>query len=100
MKYIANICVDTFGALRDESSEAEEKLENNCFVCGLHKHHFEGNGGLKKHVEDDHNCWSYMFFIIDVVERHKSDPKGLTALESFVATKLTGSTNDIRYAAV
>ena len=34
LNIIFGIIIDTFGALRDETNERAEELENLCFICG------------------------------------------------------------------
>ena len=64
-------------------------LANQCFVCGMERPDYD-DLGIKKpsfdqHKDEDHEFWSYLFFINYL---DKKDPTERTGVESFVSSKL------------
>lgn len=92
MNIIFGIIIDTFGQLREESSEKNELMASFCFICGLSKDIFDarasnaaigGGEGLNflGHIDREHNMWDYMFFLIHLAEKDVNEYNGL---ESYV----------------
>ena len=80
--------VDTFSALRDKNEERAIKLRNECFVCGYTRSAFDDLGGsfnFDQHVTDEHNLWSYLFFIAYL---RTKDPTEYNGVESYVVNML------------
>ncbi|RHY85503.1 hypothetical protein DYB37_001865 [Aphanomyces astaci] len=71
LNIIFGITIDTFGDLRTETNEREDLKRNQCFVCGLSRDVFDNHymqlgisNGFDKHITQDHNMWSYLYFIV------------------------------------
>ena len=86
---VTGIILDTFGALREEVAEREDKMNNETFVSGLTRaeiEELEGNAIDFNALNDVHqNRWDYLFFVIYL--RNKP-PDELNGVESFVRDKL------------
>ncbi|RHY57007.1 hypothetical protein DYB38_000475 [Aphanomyces astaci] len=89
---IMGIIIDSFTSLR-EASEKKQEIENSiCLVCNDTKDDIEYRGILlglsnsfKKHKEEEHNLWNYLFFIMYLESKPATD---LNGTESFVRQKL------------
>ena len=63
--------------------------QTRCFVCGISKTVFDNDGqrhgggqhNFRSHITEDHNMWSYLFFLVYL--QHK-EPTEFTGAESFV----------------
>jgi len=58
--------IDAFSNMRDMRNERDHDQKNNCFVCGLTRGEFEQNAkkSFDKHIENEHNKWTYIDYII------------------------------------
>lgn len=88
LNIIFGIIIDTFGQLREESSEKQELMASFCFICGISKDVFDsrasngamgGVGGLNfgGHIEKEHNMWDYMLFLLYLQEKNPNDYNGI-----------------------
>ena len=88
LNIIFGIIIDTFGQLREESSEKKELMASFCFICGISKDVFDsrasngalgGVGGLNftGHIENEHNMWDYMLFLLYLQEKNPNDYNGI-----------------------
>ncbi|KAK3085572.1 hypothetical protein FSP39_005468 [Pinctada imbricata] len=88
LNIIFGIIVDTFSELRDLKWRAESDMKDTCFICSRNSYDFEHHGkGFDHHVRNEHNMWSYIFFLIHLEDVKTSD---YTALELYVC-KLVGT---------
>ncbi|XP_064599288.1 inositol 1,4,5-trisphosphate receptor type 1-like [Liolophura sinensis] len=86
LNIIFGIIVDTFSELRDLKWRAESDMKDTCFVCSRNSYDFEHHGkGFDHHVRNEHNMWSYVFFMIHLEDIKASD---YTALELYVSKSL------------
>jgi hypothetical protein len=70
--------VDAFASIRDEEDADKEDLLQKCFVCSKERHEFASlSGGFNNHVEDNHNPWSYLGFLLALQEKDSIDYTGL-----------------------
>ncbi|KDO22611.1 hypothetical protein SPRG_12592 [Saprolegnia parasitica CBS 223.65] len=84
LNMVFGITIDTFGDLRTQAARKDDVRRNVCFICGLGRDVFNAhylassglNNGFEKHIADDHNMWSYLYFMVHV--------------ESLDATECTG----------
>ena len=83
------VIIDTFGELREQAQEKQERMENECFICGLERYKFEINStdgnGFAQHIQDDHNIWTYLYFIVYLRMKPVEEQTGF---ESYVFNKL------------
>ena len=86
LNIIFGIIIDTFGELRDKRKQIEEDIENICIICGREKYEFELRGsGWNKHIQLEHNLFSYLAYIISVRRKPISECDGL---EKYVKYKI------------
>jgi len=63
--FLNGVIVDTFGELRDTQDANAERLENECYICGLTNDVFQSaNSDMEKHRALDHNLQWYVFFLM------------------------------------
>lgn len=86
---IFGVIIDTFGDLRRQNQDMEEEMEQKCFICGLERYRFEINSadgnGFDNHIQNDHNMWVYIYFIIYLYTKEVDRQSGF---ESFVFDKI------------
>ncbi|CAK4082276.1 unnamed protein product [Aphanomyces euteiches] len=89
---IMGIIIDSFTSLRESSEKKVEIEMNTCLVCNETKDDIEYRGILlglsnnfKRHTEEDHNLWHYLFFIMYLDAKPSNHMNGT---ESFVYGKL------------
>lgn len=85
MNIIFGIIIDTFAELREKKELIDEMITGRCFICGIERFVFdqlsqEGNG-FADHIQNDHNMWKYLYFLVYLKERDYQDMSGG---ESFV----------------
>ncbi|ORZ24144.1 hypothetical protein BCR42DRAFT_402338 [Absidia repens] len=81
---IFGIIFDTFGHLRDERSSVQQDMKNSCFICSVPAVEFQRHAkrGFEDHVKNDHNIWQYLFFLVHLKYKDKTE---FTGPESYVA---------------
>eukprot|EP00056_Hartaetosiga_gracilis_P013189 m.216420 g.216420 ORF g.216420 m.216420 type:complete len:1714 (-) comp13804_c0_seq6:90-5231(-) len=73
LNVVFGIIVDTFAELRDERYSIQEAIDGECFICGLPAQEFDRNGnGFRFHVSEEHNMWSYVYFILYLFEKDQT----------------------------
>ncbi|KAI7903144.1 uncharacterized protein BX663DRAFT_507611 [Cokeromyces recurvatus] len=84
---IFGIIFDTFGHLRDERSSIQQDMKNSCFICSIPAVEFQRHAkkGFEEHVKNDHNIWQYLFFLVHLKYKDRTE---YTGPESYVATCL------------
>ncbi|KAL9543559.1 hypothetical protein MBANPS3_008056 [Mucor bainieri] len=81
---IFGIIFDTFGHLRDERSSIQQDMKNSCFICSIPAVEFQRHAkkGFEDHVKNDHNIWQYLFFLVHLRNKDRTE---YTGPESYVA---------------
>ncbi|MCI4380792.1 hypothetical protein PGIGA_G00244100 [Pangasianodon gigas] len=83
LNLIFGVIIDTFADLRSEKQKKEEILKTTCFICGLERDKFDNKTvSFEEHIKLEHNIWNYLYFIVLVREKNKTD---YTGPESYVA---------------
>ena len=81
LNVVFGIIIDTFGDLRSKKEERERDINERCFICGTDKltfdRSYDGPEGFKQHVKEEHNMWSYLYFIIRIWELDRDEDDGL-----------------------
>ena len=86
LSVISGIIIDSFGSLRGTKLAIKHNMENTCFICSVDRFTLDTKGdGFEKHIKAHHNMWMYLYMIIMLKEKHKTDYNGW---ESHVARKL------------
>ncbi|XP_031422658.1 inositol 1,4,5-trisphosphate receptor type 3 isoform X2 [Clupea harengus] len=82
LNLIFGVIIDTFADLRSEKQNKEETLKNTCFICGLERDKFDNKTvSFEEHIKSEHNIWNYLYFIVLLREKNKTD---YTGPESYV----------------
>ncbi|XP_077337534.1 inositol 1,4,5-trisphosphate-gated calcium channel ITPR3 isoform X3 [Lithobates pipiens] len=83
LNLIFGVIIDTFADLRSEKQKKEEVLKTTCFICGLERDKFDNKTvSFEEHIKEEHNIWNYLYFIVLVRVKNKTD---YTGPESYVA---------------
>ncbi|KAL2103757.1 hypothetical protein ACEWY4_000625 [Coilia grayii] len=83
LNLIFGVIIDTFADLRSEKQNKDETLKNTCFICGLERDKFDNKTvSFEEHIKLEHNIWNYLYFIVLIREKNKTD---YTGPESYVA---------------
>uniref|UniRef100_A0A8D2JDS0 Inositol 1,4,5-trisphosphate receptor n=1 Tax=Varanus komodoensis TaxID=61221 RepID=A0A8D2JDS0_VARKO len=91
LNLIFGVIIDTFADLRSEKQKKEEILKTTCFICGLERDKFDNKTvSFEEHIKFEHNMWNYLYFIVLVRVKNKTD---YTGPESYVAQMIKVRTN-------
>ncbi|KAJ8257213.1 hypothetical protein GJAV_G00183130 [Gymnothorax javanicus] len=92
LNLIFGVIIDTFADLRSEKQKKEEILKTTCFICGLERDKFDNKTvSFEEHIKLEHNIWNYLYFIVLVREKNKTD---YTGPESYVALMIKSQNLD------
>ena len=68
--------------LRDQKKSRDFDTKNKCFICNIDRYVFDRYAeGFEHHIEQDHNLWNYLFYILYLKSK---DPTEFTGVESYV----------------
>jgi len=87
LNLIFGMIIDAFGDLRDQKSSNDEDQKNVCFICGIERSEFEKHVNFEKHTLEEHNIWSYVFYLVYLNEKQKISKTEMTDIENFVLEK-------------
>ncbi|XP_039390636.1 inositol 1,4,5-trisphosphate receptor type 3 isoform X3 [Mauremys reevesii] len=92
LNLIFGVIIDTFADLRSEKQKKEEILKTTCFICGLERDKFDNKTvSFEEHIKIEHNMWNYLYFIVLVRVKDKTD---YTGPESYVAQMIKNKNLD------
>ncbi|XP_012317079.2 inositol 1,4,5-trisphosphate receptor type 3 [Aotus nancymaae] len=92
LNLIFGVIIDTFADLRSEKQKKEEILKTTCFICGLERDKFDNKTvSFEEHIKLEHNMWNYLYFIVLVRVKNKTD---YTGPESYVAQMIKNKNLD------
>ncbi|XP_077567065.1 inositol 1,4,5-trisphosphate-gated calcium channel ITPR3 [Stigmatopora nigra] len=92
LNLIFGVIIDTFADLRSEKQKKEEILKTTCFICCLERDKFDNKTvSFEEHIKFEHNIWNYLYFIVLVREKNKTD---YTGPESYVAMMIKNNNLD------
>ncbi|XP_041439755.1 inositol 1,4,5-trisphosphate receptor type 3 isoform X2 [Xenopus laevis] len=92
LNLIFGVIIDTFADLRSEKQKKEEVLKTTCFICGLERDKFDNKTvSFEEHIKEEHNIWNYLYFIVLVRVKNKTD---YTGPESYVAQMIKNKNLD------
>lgn len=75
---ISGIIIDTFSEMRGNKKAIEEDVVNTCFICNIDREDFEtSNVSFEEHVRNDHSMWKYIWFMIHLDEKDKTEFDGI-----------------------
>lgn len=92
LNIVFGIIIDTFGDLRDRKREAEEDINNVCFICGQDRNIIDLRGeGWMQHFMSIHSPFAYLSFLVYLQKLDIADCSGLEKyVKEMVANKDTG----------
>lgn len=79
LNVVFGIIIDTFAELREEKAEKEDDIQTKCFICSVDKSVFDKEGGrvYAEHIENEHNMWAYLKFMVYIWQQDQDDDDGL-----------------------
>eukprot|EP00047_Mylnosiga_fluctuans_P017899 m.65283 g.65283 ORF g.65283 m.65283 type:complete len:319 (-) comp7315_c0_seq1:81-1037(-) len=82
---VSGIIIDSFGELRGTYESVVSAKNNQCFVCNYSRGELQSRSktGFDRHIEREHNTWSYVYFFVYLAEVRQSGG-GLNGIESTV----------------
>ena len=86
LNVIFGIIIDTFAELREKSSMQLDDMKNVCYICGLNRQTLDRDTeeGFEIHNSEDHEVWNYVYFLIHLQIKDKSDMNGV---ETYIKDK-------------
>jgi len=77
LNIIFGIIIDTFSALREEHNNKEHDMNNFCFICSISREELDrSESSFKKHIQHDHNMWSYLHYYVHLKTKKETDFTG------------------------
>lgn len=81
------VIVSAFAELRMRKSLRVSQLETTCFICKLDRKTLDKSSGFDRHVDHEHNMWSYFTFVSMILAK-----KGQKSyIENYVFMKVAQS---------
>jgi len=83
LNVIFGIIIDTFSAMREMTESKISDMKTVCFMCGNDRPMLDRNGGgFENHINREHNMWTYLFYVVYLLQK---DPTEYTGLETYVS---------------
>ncbi|KAJ3075203.1 hypothetical protein HDU98_008929 [Podochytrium sp. JEL0797] len=93
LNVVFGIIFDTFGQLREERKDISDDLRAQCYVCSINASEFQRHAsGFEHHIKKEHNIWHYLFFLIHLELKDKTE---YTSHETFISESLAN--NDLTF---
>ncbi|KAI9331724.1 hypothetical protein BDR26DRAFT_869940, partial [Obelidium mucronatum] len=93
LNVVFGIIFDTFGQLREERKDISDDLRTQCFVCSINASEFQRHSsGFENHIKKEHNVWHYLFFLVHLELKDKTE---YTSHETFISESL--AKNDLSF---
>ena len=84
--------IDKFVELRNRKATRDADMANICQICSLDRRSFlRVPGGFQQHITQEHNSWSYLFYIYGLGKKDSTEYDGL---ESYVSDQLKRDQTD------
>lgn len=78
--------IDKFVELRNRKAARDADMANICQICSMSRQMFlRVPGGFSQHISEEHNSWSYLFYIYGLGKKDMTEYDGL---ESYVSDQL------------
>ncbi|KAL4473778.1 hypothetical protein ABPG74_022642 [Tetrahymena malaccensis] len=78
---ISGIIIDTLAKLREQDAAKNQDMQTICFICGQKRDYLDRKpGGWDQHVNEDHNRMNYIFFIMYLKFKSKTELSGFENL--------------------
>ncbi|KAJ3245409.1 hypothetical protein HDU78_009282 [Chytriomyces hyalinus] len=93
LNVVFGIIFDTFGQLREERKDINDDLRNQCYICSINASEFQRHSaGFEHHIKKEHNIWHYLFFLVHLDLKDKTE---YTSHETFISESL--AKNDLAF---
>ncbi|KAK3233488.1 hypothetical protein CYMTET_56220 [Cymbomonas tetramitiformis] len=94
LNVITGLIIDAFMTVRLEEQEKEMDTQQYCFICSFDHSVLDSlpNSSFEKHVQDAHNPWMYVCFMVYLNEKDKTDYSGF---ESYIYNHLVKGSTDV-----
>jgi hypothetical protein len=90
---VSGIIIDTFSEMRGNKNSIEEDVANTCFICNIDREDFETSSvPFEDHIKNDHNMWKYVWFMIYLDEKNKTELNGIEDFCYAILQRKDGST--------
>jgi len=77
---VFGIILESFAELRENREKTEDRVKNRCFICDIERSRFDqkANEGItfNNHIKKEHNMWNYLFFMIHLYHKPKTEYTG------------------------
>jgi len=87
LNLIFGMIIDAFGDLRDQKTSNDEDQNNVCFICGIERSEFERHVSFETHLYYEHNKWSYIYYLVYLLDRAENAKVEMTDIENMVLKK-------------
>jgi len=87
LNLIFGMIIDAFGDLRDQKTSNDEDQNNVCFICGIERSEFERHINFEQHILGEHNIWSYIYYLVYLLDRAETAKVEMTDIENMVLKK-------------
>jgi hypothetical protein len=85
LNIVFGIIIDTFSDLRSQKEAREDCKNEMCYICGISRSkHDQDGSGFEEHVQNEHNKWHYLFYLIHCQLLNKRNPDEMNTYEQFV----------------
>jgi len=84
LNLIFGMIIDAFGDLRDQKTSNDEDEKNVCFICGIDRSEFERHVNFDQHTQEEHNIWSYVFYLVYLIDKQRVSKTEMTDIENAV----------------
>ncbi|ORY28919.1 hypothetical protein BCR33DRAFT_724882 [Rhizoclosmatium globosum] len=93
LNVVFGIIFDTFGQLREDRKDISDDLKTQCYVCSINASEFQRHSsGFENHIKKEHNVWHYLFFLVHLELKDKTE---YTSHETFISESL--GKNDLSF---
>mmetsp|Transcript_36887 Transcript_36887/g.33136 ORF Transcript_36887/g.33136 Transcript_36887/m.33136 type:complete len:112 (+) Transcript_36887:1788-2123(+) len=79
--------IDAFGDLRDQKTRNDDDQKNVCFICGIERSELERHMNFEDHINEEHNTWSYVYYLVYILEMYHTARNEMTDIENHVLEK-------------
>ena len=82
LNLIFGMIIDAFGDLRDQKTRNDDDQKNVCFICGIERSELERHMNFEDHINEEHNTWSYVYYLVYILEMYHTARNEMTDIEN------------------
>lgn len=87
LNFIFGMIIDAFVELRNRKNRVDEDKKNVCFICGIQRSEYERYANFDRHIEEEHNHWHYIAYLLYLRHKSVAEPTETTDTENYVLSK-------------